>query len=81
MNSGLSPDAQKVLRERLRICEEHDLHEGTAFFKDALDKWDQAEYQKWFRIDDLSAHPTTKLELEEFRRQGVTGLGEKDMLP
>ena len=78
----LSPHAEQVLKERLRFCEEQQLYEGTAFFREALDTWDQAEFEEWDRIDDLSAHPKSRAELEEFRqRWGLTGLGEKDIRP
>jgi hypothetical protein len=32
----LSPHAEQVLKERLRFCEEQQLYEGTAFFREAL---------------------------------------------
>jgi hypothetical protein len=49
------------------------------FYREALDTWDQAQYDAWSRIDDLSAHPRDVAELERFRELGLKGLGEQDI--
>jgi hypothetical protein len=49
-----------VLKERLRFCEEQHLYEGTAFFREALDTWDQAEFEDWDRIDDCPLIPRVR---------------------
>lgn len=77
----LSEEAKDILAERLRFCEEQHLDEGSAYFRKALESWDQADYENWERIDDLSAHPKNKAELQQFRELGLMGLGEKDIRP
>jgi hypothetical protein len=44
-----------------------------------LESWDQADYENWERIDDLSAHPKNRAELQQFRELGLMGPGEKDI--
>lgn len=76
---GLTASARQYLAERLRFCEERHLDAGAAFYHEALDTWEQAEYDAWSRIDDLSAHPRDVAELEGFRELGLKGLGEQDI--
>lgn len=76
---GLTASARKHLTERLRFCEERHLNAGAAFYREALDTWDQAEYDSWIRIDDLSSHPRDLAELDRFRKLGLKGLGEQDI--
>lgn len=62
----LSEQARSVLDQRLRFCEAQHLDEGAAYFRAALENWNQAEYEAWIRIDDLAGHPKDKAELKEF---------------
>jgi hypothetical protein len=77
----LRVEAKQILAEQLRFCEEQHLDEGAAYFRKALESWDQAEYESWERIDDLSAHPKNRAELHQFREWDLMGLGEKDIRP
>ena len=63
----LSDEAERILHERLHFCEERDLEQGAAYYRGALETWDQANYEYWVRIDDLSAHPKDRAESEFFR--------------
>jgi hypothetical protein len=76
---SLTANARQHLTERLRFCEELRLDAGAAFYREALGTWDQAQYDAWSRIDDLSAHPRDVAEIGRFRELGLKGLGEQDI--
>ena len=78
-SKGLTASARHHLIVRLRSCAKRHLNAGAAFYREALDTWDQAQYDSWVRIDDLSAHPRDLAELDRFRNLGLKGLGEQDI--